>query len=422
MSLRIRRGTDTQRRGVTLDLGEIAWATNTGKLYVGDGITQGGLNILASSAGNGLEWNETTQQLDYNGALGTALQNVSEDLNPQLGGNLDLNNKTINGTGTVNMTGNISATALSLSTGLAANLPLNSKNITGSGNIDITGAITATGAIQGSTLTATTGLGANLALNGKTINGTGTISITGGITASSVTVNSTLVMGSQASITGGPVTFGAQQLNLVGDAASTNLQWISFITNSNNANFAPVTFAKSRGTILSPTTVSSGDALGGLQFAGFTGSAFTIAGSIRFKSTGTISAGVIPGVCTISVSDAAGSAVEALTINGSSITAGARLLLTDGTETIPSLSWTTDGSTDTGFYHPADGVIGVSINGVEKMRMDPGGFRTTGFMKAGSFAGSGDYPTPGENGMIIYDSITNHFVGYANGSWVQLDN
>ena len=36
--------------------------------------------------------------------------NVVEDLSPQLGGNLDLFNKTIEGTGNVNMTGVVTAT------------------------------------------------------------------------------------------------------------------------------------------------------------------------------------------------------------------------------------------------------------------------------------------------------------------------
>lgn len=53
MSLRIRRGTDLQRSGVTFDQGEIVWTTDTKKLFVGDG-TQGGKNILSTSASTGL--------------------------------------------------------------------------------------------------------------------------------------------------------------------------------------------------------------------------------------------------------------------------------------------------------------------------------------------------------------------------------
>ena len=71
MSLRIRRGTNTERTTQYFDLAEPVWVTDSQKLYIGDGQssengTQGGINILASSAGEGLQFNHTTQQLDLN--------------------------------------------------------------------------------------------------------------------------------------------------------------------------------------------------------------------------------------------------------------------------------------------------------------------------------------------------------------------
>ena len=68
MSLRIRRGYDTQRQGIKFDDGELAWTTDSHKLYIGDAQHNGGINILASSAGAGLVWNPTTQQIDVDGA------------------------------------------------------------------------------------------------------------------------------------------------------------------------------------------------------------------------------------------------------------------------------------------------------------------------------------------------------------------
>lgn len=62
MSLRIRRGTNIQRSTRNFDLAELVYTTDTKQLYVGDGITLGGVNILASSAGPGLEWNSATQK------------------------------------------------------------------------------------------------------------------------------------------------------------------------------------------------------------------------------------------------------------------------------------------------------------------------------------------------------------------------
>lgn len=64
MSLRIRRGTDAQRSGITFDQGEIIWTTDSEKLYIGDGVTQGGKNIAAQLAGTGLQWNAVDQVLE----------------------------------------------------------------------------------------------------------------------------------------------------------------------------------------------------------------------------------------------------------------------------------------------------------------------------------------------------------------------
>lgn len=74
MSLRIRRGTDAQRTGVTFLEGELIYTTDTKKLYVGDGTTAGGVaidsttgsinqladvNIAGIQIGQLLEWNGT---------------------------------------------------------------------------------------------------------------------------------------------------------------------------------------------------------------------------------------------------------------------------------------------------------------------------------------------------------------------------
>ena len=65
MSLRIRRGTNSERLTKTFDQGELAWTTDTEKLYVGDGVTLGGKNIIQSSAGTGFVFNSTTQALEF---------------------------------------------------------------------------------------------------------------------------------------------------------------------------------------------------------------------------------------------------------------------------------------------------------------------------------------------------------------------
>ena len=135
-------------------------------------------------------------EVDTNADL--SLKNIVEDTTPQLGGDLDLNDKDIIGTGNMMITGDITATSFSgrieiqqdPNPELGGDLDLSSQNITGTGNINITGDITATGAISGATLSGN--LGANLGLNSNDITGTGNINITGNITATSITGATTL--------------------------------------------------------------------------------------------------------------------------------------------------------------------------------------------------------------------------------------
>jgi len=83
MALQIRRGTDAERQTITPKVGEPIFTTDQKEFYIGDGTTQGGIQI------SGTLVNEET---------------------PQLGANLDLNNNDITGTGNINIDGTITAT------------------------------------------------------------------------------------------------------------------------------------------------------------------------------------------------------------------------------------------------------------------------------------------------------------------------
>jgi hypothetical protein len=50
MAIKLRRGTDTQRLSVVFEEGEIAYTTDTKKLYIGDGVTAGGNEIGGTTA------------------------------------------------------------------------------------------------------------------------------------------------------------------------------------------------------------------------------------------------------------------------------------------------------------------------------------------------------------------------------------
>jgi hypothetical protein len=226
MSLRIRRGTEAQRPSAAFDLGEIVWTTDTNKLYVGDGVNLGGKNILATSAGTGLVWNATTQRLDFNGS-GTGIVSVQSDANPTLGGNLNLNNRNITGTGSITISGTLSVT------GLGANLNLNTRSITGTGGINITGDGTfsgnlAAGAITGTRIT-TTGSFTNT-LKGATVLDPGS------------TLGSIITLNPQTT----------------GDASLDIIQVMPYTQG--------ISFSGMRGTLASPQISQVGDGLGALQF------------------------------------------------------------------------------------------------------------------------------------------------------------
>jgi len=105
MSLRIRRGTDAQRQTALLDQGELAYTTDTQKLFIGDGATSGGVNVLATAAGTGLIFDQVTQTLKVSGSNTV----VEADTAPSLGGNLNLNSHNITGTGNINIAGSVTS-------------------------------------------------------------------------------------------------------------------------------------------------------------------------------------------------------------------------------------------------------------------------------------------------------------------------
>jgi hypothetical protein len=89
MALRLRRGTNAERQTITPLQGELIYVTDSKKLYVGDGATQGGVLV---------------------GPVDMTAFDLVNDTSPQLGGDLDLNSNNITGIGNINIDGTITAT------------------------------------------------------------------------------------------------------------------------------------------------------------------------------------------------------------------------------------------------------------------------------------------------------------------------
>jgi hypothetical protein len=89
MALQIRRGTDAERQSVTPKEGELVYTTDTNRLWVGGKIAP-------------------SQSLTPGGILVSG--SLVNDTNPTLAADMDLNGNNITGTGNININGNITAT------------------------------------------------------------------------------------------------------------------------------------------------------------------------------------------------------------------------------------------------------------------------------------------------------------------------
>jgi hypothetical protein len=378
MSLRIRRGTDAQRQGIVFDLGEILYTTDTQKLYVGDGITAGAKNILATSAGSGLVWNADDQVLEFNTQnLGINTSEISEGSNKYF--------TTVRAQ---------DAAASLFTSGTHSNISFAYDDVHGKINATVTldgvGILT----VQSDVSPA---LGGNLSLNSHSVTGTGNINITGSITAT------------------GNITTSTGSL-LVKHDAQNIVDFRGINANGSNATTPQLNLYSSRGTTASPVNSNAGDYVGILNFGGYNNGYQTTASIISlYDSSANMNDPFPASDIAFITNSGSGNNIAYFDKNGifnaPTVSAG------DGSAAHPSITFTTDGSVDTGFFHPGDGIIAVSINGVEKMRFDSGGIRVGGFVKVAQV--SGTLPSPPEAGMIVLDGTT--FKGYNGSTWVNLN-
>jgi len=392
--------------------------------------SQSGISVVYNDNGAG----PASINFTVTGGGGGGLSDIILDTSPSLGGNLDLNGKNVFGTGSIDIDGNFEVTGaitgdtLILNNGLGSELILNGNDISGTGDVRIAGDFTGTNISITGTISATNGLGANLDLNSRDITGFGGINIVGDIGATNVTV-STLAADStitgdslntdQLAISGNTIESLNGQLVLNSDTTLTCYQ----DTTGNFINLTGLVSAEawiniynSKGTLASPTPVASGDVLSGVMLFGYDGTAQSRAVTIGARVDGTVSTGIVPGEFIVVAQSSVSEVSNILSFNSAGKLTVPRLSVGDGTASVPSIVFTTDGGTDSGFFHPADGVVCTTINTIEKVRVDSGGMRVEGFMKVGQV--NGTLPNPPEAGMIVLDGAS--FKGYNGSAWVTL--
>lgn len=281
-------------------MGEIVYTTDSQQVWIGNGITAGGVPVVGSNvAGYGLTYNNVTNKLEVSGlttddveqgvnnkyfSTELAVDAVGAALVAGNGTNVGITftyAQTQDDAGRINAT--VDASAF-LDTGLLSvqadtnpqlggDLDLNEFDITGIGNVSITGDITATG---------------------------------GTITADAYgTVNSNKIYITD-DVPGGNINAGFVITS--NQSPDDGENWFTFNSHHDLAqDFHAMLFKRSRGTSTAPTALQNEDFIFGLTFSGRTTDGSTsAAASIASFVTGTPGAGILPGSLALATADATG--------------------------------------------------------------------------------------------------------------------
>lgn len=241
MSLRIRRGTDAERQSQVshtspFEQGELIYTTdsNQKKLYIGDGVTHGGVNVVKNCAGVGLAWNDSTQTMEIS-SMNLSTANVGEDATHLYYTDNRARLSTYN--------------ALSAGTHTGISFSWDAVNY----KIDSTVALSLLSDNDPY-------LGGNLTLNGFDITGTGNIDYNGSFYNQVITINDNMI---ETTTNGLKIT-------------STNAVCLSVasISPGNTTTDMPhIAVQSSKGNFTTPAILTANDTVGGLLFKGYNSSA-----------------------------------------------------------------------------------------------------------------------------------------------------
>jgi hypothetical protein len=393
MALQVRRGTNAERLGITPALGELIFTTDSNRLYVGDGSTAGGL----ASAG---------------------LESLIADTTPQLGGNLDLNGQSITGTGSINITGTISASGnINLGDGVA-------------GDVLVIG-----GSIQGN-LVPDTDITWNLGSPSKQFNEAWISQLNvenqltvGRIMGDIIADDSTVVFDSSTGLVAAAQVSGTFTGNVVGSldgvvgattpavGSFTNLEADTIdgdVTGSVFTNDSTLVIDGINGNIHASTIVSGGTVVVDRESAGT--SLLKVNGNNEYgalhlttKGAGDLSAGSGRiGQVIFSVEDVSGISSYA------SIT---------GSRTAMFLAHAADKDfgPSTKYVIWSNGKLGVGKDTEALATLEVAGDSiVSGYTLFGRITTTQRNALTAANGMVIYNTTDNKFQGYENGAWASL--
>ena len=416
MALQIRRGTESDRtsngsfNSFLPAQGELVYTTDQKELWVGDGSTYGGIRVAPVRSVNGLTG--TVALTSDNITQGSTNKYYSSSQAQQ-----DAATALINGT----------------STGITFSYNSSTHTINA-----VVANSTALASVQGD---ANPALGGTLSLNSFGINGTGTINITGNITATTY----------QGAIKTDSITPLTATVFYGGTSAPLTVRGIS----AGNAN-VNLEVAASNGTSASPTNTAAGNLLGGFKTTGYYGGGFKTAVQIstQWASDADLTTTFPKSTIVFATGNNTASQVTAsATLDGNG-TFTPRILQV---QSYPSTAYPAGGSITTLGTVVITGTAGqfscsattLSVGGTVTITGTLGGTGsisgyTTGttyyiiatngsttFTLSTTTNGSGVTTTAGtptgltysallpQKGMIIFDSTTNHFVGYNGTAWVQ---
>jgi hypothetical protein len=273
MPLRLRRGTNAERLGFTPSEGELIYVIDSKRIYVGDGTTIGGVDIVAAAGG-------------------------------ALTADLDLNNNDILGTGTISINGNITAT------NFIGNVTGNvNGNTTGThfGNVigNVTGNIFGNlqgdfegdlyGNVWANDSTLLVDAQNNILSNGDIVLSNNTITVVPNLTSGNGNPYGRIKIGGDSATGLTPYVTLQRFWNDISVSLEQNYVITSGLNTIKYENFGL------RGTFTSPTSVQPGDGLYSLNSYGHDGLNYNLSSTIilQVDNQGTVVPGITPGKITL---------------------------------------------------------------------------------------------------------------------------